>query len=313
MSVIILTFISSVEEITFGVPSLVTIESNIPATIYFTVDGTTPTTNSEIYVDPVQMPTYLNPIVLQAFGVDSNNVAGPILTQSFTNISVVPAGGKKPITNGDIIDRAWIGPYYLDGYSAGPEVGDLAPVNQPEFISVDPDMIIDQEVTGPKGFDGIEPGTKIEVGIPALTNIYEGREGADLNTDFIPLCTTEKAAQFNPYAWYIVNDTRKNNEIQAIMRPNGSWDDIYQEEGGQRLRNVGDDSCYVSGGYVKSFYSYKTNTMCSYYFDHNLAKWIKNIQPLPKGIKLPHSIGTNGRGQPLVIPWIPRGRQSGLV
>ena len=310
MSVIILTFIASAEEIAPGMPSLVTIESNIPSTIYYTIDGSTPTINSEIYIDPVQMPVYLSPMILQAFGVDSNNVAGTVLTQTFTNISIVPGGPKKPEINGVVIDRDWIGPYYLDGYSAGSEVGGFAPVNSPEFVSVDPDLLTIEEVTGPKGFDGIEPGTKIEVGIPALTDIYEGREGADLDTQLISFVTTEKAAFFNPYARYIVNDTRKNNEIQLIMRPWGSFSDVYQEQGGQRIRQVGDDGCYISGGYVKTFYSARSNTMVSYYFDHNEARWIKNIQPLPKGIKLPHA--TNSHGPPLVFPWIPRGRALGI-
>lgn len=313
MSVILLTFIASEEEIVPGVPSLVTIESNMPSTIYYTIDGSSPTINSEIYIGPVQMPTYLNPIILQAFGVDSNDIAGPILIQSFINISIVPSGPKKPKTNGNIIDREWIGPHFLDGYTAGPETNDLAPINVAEFISVDPDLIVDQEVTYAKGFDGIEPGTKIEVGIPDLVNKYEGREGADQDTQFIEFVTTEKAAYFNPYARYIVNDTRKNNEIQLIMRPYGSFENVYLEQGGQRLREVGDDACYVSGGYVKTFYSARSNTMVSYYFDHNEARWIKNIQTLPKGIKLPRFIGVNGRGQPLVFSWINRGRQSGLV
>src|SRR5690348_15107371 len=83
MAVAVLTFITSEEEISSGIPKSVSIEANIPSTIYYTLDGTSPTIDSPIYTGPIDFPTNINSITLSAFGVDSMDEAGPILTQFF--------------------------------------------------------------------------------------------------------------------------------------------------------------------------------------------------------------------------------------
>ena len=44
---------------------------------------------------------------------------------------------------------------------------------------------------------------------------------------------------------------------------------------------MGTDGTYISGGFVRTFYSAQRNTMVSYYFDHNELRTIKSIQSLP--------------------------------
>ena len=301
MAVVTLTFIASVEEITSGIPQTVTIESNVLATVYYTIDGSQPTINSSVYIDhdPIEFPTDVDSVMLQAFGIGSDGYAGLVLAQTFaantTRISVARNVGME----GFVLDREWIGPnipdrYGADGYAAA-------------FLDVNPDFL--HMTATEKGYDGIEPGTIVEIGTPPL-----GTEGADMDETFVPFSTTQYAKYFNPYARVILIDNRKDNEVKIILRPWGSFEDIYKEFGGIRVRSSADEACYVSGGYVSRFYSAATKTMVSYYFDHNEARWIKNIQQLPSNIQMPRNIGVQASaGQPLVFPWIPRGRQSGLV
>ena len=61
---------------------LVTLSANEPATIYYTIDGTTPTTSSMMYSSPVSIPT-----TLKFFAVDAAGNIESIHTQVYTIVS----------------------------------------------------------------------------------------------------------------------------------------------------------------------------------------------------------------------------------
>ena len=58
----------------------VTLTSSEPATIYYTTDGTDPTTSSTVYTGPI---TLTGDTTLKAFAVDSAGNAGPIMTETY--------------------------------------------------------------------------------------------------------------------------------------------------------------------------------------------------------------------------------------
>ncbi len=297
MAVVTLTFTGSEIEIVSGIPETVTITSNIPATIYFTIDGTTPTTNSPIYTGEFEMPTGVNSVILSAFGVDGNDVPGPVLTQVFApDVSRVTVsrhvGGE-----GFILNRADTGDDIPDWYDA-----DGAPAR---FIDVDLETL--DILRRDRGFEGIAEGTQIEVGIPE-----PGSTASFVDDGFTPFSTPEIGELFNPNARMILIDNRKDNDIQITLRPFGGLHDPYKEFGGKRIREPADDATYVSGGFVRRFYDAKNRVMVSYYFDHNEGRYVKNIQELPTNIRNTNNIGVQAVGQPLVFEWIYRGRQSSI-
>jgi len=297
MAIVTLSFTGSEEEIASGIPKYMTIESNIPATIYYTLDGSTPTFNSSIYIDTFGMPDAMTSVILSAFGVDGLNNIGPILTQTFsadvTRVTVARNVGME----GFVLNRANMGPDYPDRY--GPD-GYVA-----TFLDVDPETL--DIIRKEHGINGIEPGTVIEIGYPIPSDPWTIDE-----TEFVPFSSPEKAQFFNPHARMIVIDNRKNNEINLTLRPFGSLSNIYKEFGGKRIREAADDATYVSGGFVRRFYDAKNNIMVSYYFDHNESRYIKNIQALPSNIKVTN-IGLQASASlPLVFQWIYRGRQSSI-
>jgi hypothetical protein len=134
MAIVVLTFIGSEDEISSGIPRTVTIESNIPATIYFTLDGSTPDRNSPIYVDTFTMPDNMTSVILSAFGVGADDIDGPILVQTFApdmshvtisknigpeGVTVDMADDDTNITNGfgpsgEAVRFLDIDPIYLD-------------------------------------------------------------------------------------------------------------------------------------------------------------------------------------------------------
>lgn len=293
MSVVTLTFTSSEEEISSGIPVSVTIEANIPATIYFTLDGTTPTIDSQIYVSPIELPTGFNSITLSAFGIDSEDESGPILTQLFapdvTRINVARFIGAEGI----VVDRYDYGDDIPTGFDAD---------NQPaRFIDADPteyDFIVSDT-----DHQGQGEGLLIRV------KVLDEETNPSLEDDnFEPFSTPEHAEFFNPTARMILIDNRVENDIKIIPRPYGSLYNIYKEFGGKRLREP--EATYVSGGFVRRFYDAKNRVMVGYYFDHNEGRYVKNIQELPDNI---FQFGGAIYGMPLVFKWLGReGRRSNI-
>jgi len=298
MTVVTLTYIGSEQEIVSGIPNTMTIETNIPATIYFTLDESTPTINSPTYVDEFEMPTGLNSVTLSAFAISADNTYSSILTQVFapdvTRITVSRSVGME----GFVLARADTGENTPDGFDAD---GATA-----RFIDVDLETL--DIARSDRGYMGIEEGIRVEVGFP------DPSETASFSDDdFVPFSTPEIAELFNPTAKVIVIDTRLDNDLQPTLRPFGSLHDPYKEFGGKRIREPADDSTYVSGGFIRRFYDAKNNIMVSFYFDHNEARWIKNIQELPANIVTTDNLGIQHRSsQPLVFEWIYRGRQSSI-
>lgn len=276
MSIVVLTFTSSEEEISSGIPRYVTIESNVPATIYFTLDGTTPTAGSQIYTDPVEIPDGQTSIILSAFGVDSGLIAGPILIQTFapdmTKINVA-----RHIKNeGIVLDSASDDTNAIDGFGASGEAI--------RFLDIDPIYL--DVIKKDRGFMGIEEGTAIRVNIPNPDSTP-----SRLDDNFQPFSTPELAEFFNPEAKTIVIDNRIDNEVSLTLRPFGSLNNMYKEFGGKRIRESAADATYLSGGFVKRFYDAKNGIMVSYYFDHNECRYVKNIQSLPRNIPNISEIG----------------------
>ena len=303
MTVVTLTFVASEKQITSGIPQDLTIESNIASTIYYTIDGTEPTIDSLVYTSPIALPTNEDSVTVCAFGVDGLNVSGPILTQTF---SADWSRVRGPILTGQegvVLQRDGTNPEYVIGYDADGVAG--------TYINFEPEIINMEEIHSEKGFDGIAEGTHVNIGAPDPFS----EESTRYDDTFVEISTPLIAEFFDPEAKCIIIDTREDNEIVPILRPNGSLDNIYNEFQGARVRNSGED-IYVSGGFSARFYNHATQTMTSYYFDHNDSRWIKNTQQLPNGAPAMPQNGVgiaNNAKIPLVFPWILYGRPSKIV
>jgi len=261
MAIVILTFTASVEEISSGIPSQVTIDSNIPSTIHYTIDGSTPTLDSPIYIEPIDFPSNVNSVTLSAFGIDSENNQGYTLTQFFAPDTSRITISRNVGSEGIVIDRYDYGQDNPTAYDV-----DNAPAR---FIDIDP---VDLNILQSRGYQGIEEGTVVVVNVPLPIDTP-----SLLDNNFQQHSTPEKAELFNPYAKLIVIDNRQQNDIQLMPRPYGSLNNIYREFGGKRLRSTTDDAAYVSGGFVKRFYDQRNGVIAasfsdSYTLSSNIAR-----------------------------------------
>jgi hypothetical protein len=297
MAVITITFTGSDEQIIDGIPRYMTIESNVPSTIYFTLDGTTPTVDSPVYIETFEMPDGRNSVIVSAYAIDSEFNSSPILTQVFapdtSRISVSRHTGQE----GFVLNRADMGNDTPTGYDADG--------NPARFIDVDIETL--DFVRSTRGYLGIAEGTAIEVNIPDPSDTP-----SLIDDNFVPYSTPRVGEFFHPEARLIVIDNREDNDLNITLRPYGSLHNIYKEFGGKRIREAADDAAYISGGFARRFYDAEKNVMVSYYFDHNEGRYVKNIQELPSGVHNAHNIGVQSISQPLVFQWIYRGRQSSI-
>lgn len=291
MAVVTLTFTGSEEEITSGIPRFMTIESNIPATIHFTLDETVPTIDSPIYIDTFEMPDGKTSVPLSAFGIDSDGYSGPILTQIFSadqsQIDVTRNIGLEGI----VVDRFLDPTNFIVGFDADGEESSFSDI---------PDIDL-RQIHSSQGRLGIADGTQIEVLVP---NPEDTPYPFD---DSFQSSSRVSDDLFNPLARTIINDERESGAIRVINRPWGSIRSLHRSGwGAQELR--GTDSTYVSGGFVSRFYDSNNNIMVSYYFDHNEGRYVKGIQELPS---IPNLVGfASQTGMPLVFKWLPHGRHS---
>jgi hypothetical protein len=75
MVVISVSIIESTEQVVSGIPRFITIETNIISVIYYTLDGSVPTINSTIYIDPIQLPLGPPTIVLSVFATNGTDTS----------------------------------------------------------------------------------------------------------------------------------------------------------------------------------------------------------------------------------------------
>ena len=297
MSVVVLTFTSSDEEITSGIPQTVAITSNVPSIIYYTVDATTPTEDSPIYITPVELPDNQTSVVLSAFGVDGDGYEGSILTQTFAADTTKIDRTRHIGLEGIVVDR-YDDPTDIPlGYDAD---GD-------EFTYTDIERIDLDTIYSAQGRLGIADGNQIEVENPDPDDT-----AFPFDDDFMAESQTSDDF-FNPYAKTIIIDNRRDdNIIDVVGRPFGSIRSMENEQWVGSGVLGGTDSTVVSGGFVRAFYNSSNKVMVSYYMDRNTNRWIKSIQELEPS-EIPSTIGNfNQTGNPLVFRWIDRGRQSGL-
>lgn len=293
MAVVTLTFTGSAEEITSGIPRFMTITSNVPSTIYFTLDGSVPTLGSPIYVDTFEFSDGETSIALSAFGVDYDGYLGSVLTQVFSaNQSQIDVTRNVGL-EGIVVDRYDDPTDIPVGYAYDGTANAVSDIPRIDL----------EQIHSARGRLGIAAGAQIEIGTPAPEDT-----AFPFDDEFQPFSNAAEDF-FNPYAKTIIVDNREENAIRITSRPWGSLrTNSMHKNVWSRQELRGSDSTYISGGYIKHFYSPKHNTMVGYYFDQNTNRWVKSIQELPSNI--PAFTGFTKMGQPLVIQWIGRGRHS---
>lgn len=292
MAVITISATNIGPELISGIPQLVSLETNIPSTIFFTLDGSVPTIASQVYLGAITMPTNatVNLRALAISGIDSGSL-NIVFKPDVTDLKY-PWRGDATFGAGIVVDAYNVANDFYDGYGLDAYRIANLPVR---FTDVDVprfDIKLSRTGAGGEGY-----GTLLSVGFVSPKNTISVEASTPNGNNIF----------FNPRSLYITIDGRDGYQDQIhdgymiINRPHtGTADPLRYLQG----RMLYERQPYISGGHVKTHYNYKTGIAVSYYFDHNETRWIKSIQnfnvlAVPMGLGLRRSVGG-----PLVFKWI---------
>lgn len=296
MAVISITATGLGGELLAGIPQFVGLETNVPATIFYTVDGSAPTVLSSVYVGVIEMPTEIS-VRLRALAVSGPDTGELDITFGAEPFPVFFSKQPRLVVDAyDVVDVV------RDGYA-------LDDSDQATILARGSDHELKDLDLFPSPTDhlGNPPGALITIGFPDPRLFAEERQkGISLQAS----SPNNQNAFFNPRSLYIVIDGRDGYQDQIhdgyriVNRPHAGTMDITRYLNGKLLY---EPHPYVSGGLVRFFEDRKKGIRVSYYFDHNETRWIKSIQPISGSLTA--GIGRRPSGVPFVVKWI-HGRRS---
>lgn len=301
MAVITITATDLGSELISGVPQLLKLETNVPSTLFYTLDGSVPSTASLVYVDPINMPLdgFVVVRVLAVSGVDLGRL--DITFKPDVSDIRLPRRNEATYGAGIVVDAYEQPNVLMDGYSLDEDGSATVPTRFSDYELEDLDIKFSR--TGPNG-EGT--GTVLSIGFtpPPKDSVISHDASSPNNNNVF----------FNPRSLYITMDGRDGYSDQihdgyrTINRPWGGTTNTLTYLGGRMLY---DPSPYVTGGFVRTFYNAKSRLSVSYYFDHNETRWIKSIQEFDPSTYPAGVYGIKrGAGWPLVFKWIYNKRSS---
>jgi hypothetical protein len=281
---------------TSGIPRGVALSTNVPAIIYYTLDGSEPNTASSVYVNNIIFPSSMS-VHLRALAISGSD-RGTLNLIFFSNTEKLYFPRRSDYLGGMgvVVDGYNTENVLYDGYGAD-AYGELDVVVRSSDYELN-DLEIKYSNEG--GYY-IGPNFFIKMGIPP-EEFWQ-----DNAIDPVASSPNNNNVYFNPRSLYIILDGRDaydgylDQSVYPINRPHGSTMNVVKYLQGKTLIQK---NSYVSGGFVRSFRNATNRTSVSYYFDSNETRWIKSIQNfVPEDY--PQNLGNrNSTGKPLVFKWI---------
>ncbi len=236
---IVLTLEESVEEYISGVPAYVEFSTSKPATVFYTLDGTTPDASSLIAVGRVYLPTDGGSVSLKAMAISSED-SSAILEEEYSTDSTDLSGPRHIGDEGIIIL-----PYGEDAVETLSVDSDGGP-SQTSAISFEDLDIKASSVDS----DGVQTeGGKTSVSFINFPSVLS-------SDDSFSVSYVNDNAEFDPKAKFIIMDgstdeLAENQVVKIVNRTYstfGPTTKFYDER-------LGEKEPIVTGNYVNSFYN----------------------------------------------------------
>jgi len=327
MAVISVTITESAEQIVAGIPKTVSLETNVPAMIFYTLDGSIPTLFSTIYTGPIFLPVSSLSVtlsVLASNGMDSSPIVSETyITNMLGNTRLPHSGTTAQPNDASAVDLYPFGTPPTEPTGTFTSPGDVG-------VTIDDPSL----PTIPTGFDGNlnatgftnQPYTIENYQIVYSTTDSSGQTGLGIGSlpasarikleDPIPETSQQFSTTFDPKAFVIFQDfdAENPNDPPQINRQFFSLEDPNKARDGNYYFNSGLDSPPVSGSFLRSHYNPRDNTINYYYLDSWTNKWIISKQQFkPNGnfdgnlAAVP--IGSREPGSKYVFQWLPFARR----
>ena len=289
MSTIILSVTESDSQLISGIPEYVEFDTNIPATVFYTLDGEDPDDDSIIASGSVYLPTTSASVTVKAIAV-SGSKSSSILEETYS-------------TDGSTLDRPrHIG---LEGISVLPYDADIVGSmsydlsgNDAQETAIELNSLdIKASTTDSKGVKSKGGGSvsfiKMAIEQNPTPDLYDKRSSTD-------------SVNFDPSAGVVLMDgsTQENLDnqvVRVINRAYNSMDtvsDFYSD-------NWRQEEQVITGNLVRRMYNPNTGIMVSYYWESKECRWLVSKQKIdPKRISLSPKPGGRGGSGRFVYRWI---------
>lgn len=293
MAVISISIQESSEQIVSGIPRSISISTNIPSTIFYTLDGSDPTLFSDIYTNSIKLPTDSLKVILKIYatnGVDNS----PIITETYFTNQLQNA--RLPRAATDAPAQSTISNSYPFGNSSPPPNTQFLNPGDAGLNVNDPAL-----PTTPTGYDG----DGYEAGFTNQPYTFENYDIVYSQTDFIgaPIKmghlpsnvkvlsdpnpaygndTTDYADKFfDPRAFVTYHNVEQEDPGKPPLINRQSFTGEVSEKirTGNNFFVCGLDAPPTTGSFVRSHYNPRNNTMTYYYYDSIANKWIISTVP----------------------------------
>lgn len=321
MAVITLTISESEQQIVSGIPKTIYIEANIPSTIFYTLDGTEPTTSSAIYVGPITLPTNDSGVTFKVFATNGTDESVIVTELYAPDISTMrrpragvtglspmgqqpqnrfPYGGNAPAANvqyntsGGITVDAPDTANVADGYDGDGGLTGGSDLARSEYNYI----YSDRNRLGEYG-DGI--GTlpaEVTIRVPEPENVSSSSNSYDkyFNPRAMVIYQDSSIAPYDP------NMSQLNREFFSLANAETSRE-------GAQYRNSSLQGNNVTGSFIRSQFNASDNTMTYYYRDNETGRWIiskEKFQPNNPNIgQLSKIVLSRNEGAGMVFKWVP--------
>jgi hypothetical protein len=301
MGVINITLTASQTETVPGIPDIISITTSEPAAIFYTLDGTLPTTYSNPYVSPILMPQGPLTIVLNVVAFNQVDFSA-VVTQTYTanNAAIITSAGDRlphsavtPLnttsTSNSLFPFGTNSPNpnfnYLNPSDAGTTVYNQSqPATSSGFDgNGNPAGFTNQPISNyqfKQLYSTVNEEGEVLPGVgtlPGQVTIIGKQTASEYTQEFSNFA--DKI--FNPRALVVFQDTTTEDPTNPvhINRPYFSLEDQEVVRDGNLLYNSTLDSPPTMGGFVNRFYNARTNMMTSYYYDNTVGRWIISTTP----------------------------------
>lgn len=325
MAVISVSITESEEEIVSGIPKTISITTNVPSTIFYTLDGTEPNLFSNIYTSPFNLPIDNLSVTLKALATNGTDYS-LVVTEIYTTNILENARLPHSSTDAEA-ESALPGLYPFGTNPIQPDTTYLNP-GDAGITVLNPDL-----PSTPTAFDGDgyeaaftnEPYNNENYSIVYSTRNSKGESKPGVGTlpgsvtvldePAIPEYTSQFTSTFDPRAFVIFQDFEKENpedpphinrQFFTLENPNTARD-------GNHYYTTGLDAPPVNGTFLRAHYNPRDNTITYYYLDTWTNKWIISKTPYqPTGTFNGNLSGvavSKQKGAGFVFQWQPFARR----
>lgn len=322
MATITITITESVLQLLAGIPSNIILDTNVPATIFYTLDGSTPTTYSFVVVGPIDLPTNSAHVVIKAFATDGVDTSAVITQEYITNVIGLRNSHDTVILNQDCCNKAT----YPFGSSSS-EMGELPIWGNAGGVIVDNN----QSTRTADGYDGTgtstgagyytPPDTRYDVLFSETNSIGETGRGIGTlpgrviyskprNDNVTENSSNTASPFFNPKALVIFQDSSEEQFDPDIPRINRPYFDLENQAKARDGALLSEGAISPSGGFLKAIFNPTDNTLTYYYYDNRACRWIISKEPYSPAQNPTANLSgmvsrSRGQGAGKVFKWIP--------